>query len=147
MIDLFHLQLIKGNITNTLNDLKSHIGHVQVSALAVLLNGATDMGQVKIRKSINFKTIFNFFLSLYLLLSSFESLFCSPFLLLFIESARFGGGDVVSLFFLFVIRSCLFFFCDQKLCDVYLCIYLPVCIGTWQVGGASFLIYFLEISI
>lgn len=32
MIDLFHLQLIKGNITNTLNDLKSHIGHVQVSA-------------------------------------------------------------------------------------------------------------------
>lgn len=54
MIDLFHLQLIKGNITNTLNDLKSHIGHVQVSALAVLLNGATDMGQVKIRKSINF---------------------------------------------------------------------------------------------
>lgn len=31
MIDLFHLQLIKGNITNTLNDLKSHIGHVQVS--------------------------------------------------------------------------------------------------------------------
>lgn len=33
MIDLFHLQLIKGNITNTLNDLKSHIGHVQVSRL------------------------------------------------------------------------------------------------------------------
>lgn len=31
MIDLFHLQLIRGNITNTLNDLKSYIGHVQVS--------------------------------------------------------------------------------------------------------------------
>lgn len=35
MIDLFHLQLIKGNITNTLNDLKSHIGHVQVSVVRV----------------------------------------------------------------------------------------------------------------
>lgn len=31
MIDLFHLQHIKGNITNTLKDLQQYIGHVQVS--------------------------------------------------------------------------------------------------------------------
>lgn len=34
MIDLFHLQLIKGNITNTLNDLRSYIGHIQVSVIS-----------------------------------------------------------------------------------------------------------------
>lgn len=38
MIDLFHLQLIKGNITNTLNDLRQYIGHVQVSISALALN-------------------------------------------------------------------------------------------------------------
>lgn len=31
MLDLFHCQLIKGNITNTIRDLKSYIGHVQIA--------------------------------------------------------------------------------------------------------------------
>lgn len=36
MIDLFHLQLIKGNIANTLEELKSYIGHVQVSIIPII---------------------------------------------------------------------------------------------------------------
>lgn len=31
MVDLFHLQLIRGNISNTLDEVKEYIGHVQVS--------------------------------------------------------------------------------------------------------------------
>lgn len=31
MIDLFHMQLIQGNIMNSLNDFKDYIGHVQVA--------------------------------------------------------------------------------------------------------------------
>lgn len=30
-MDLFHCQLIRGNITNALKDLKPHIGHVQIA--------------------------------------------------------------------------------------------------------------------
>lgn len=30
MVDLFHLQLIRGDITNTLQSVKEYIGHVQV---------------------------------------------------------------------------------------------------------------------
>ncbi|XP_055299237.1 putative hydroxypyruvate isomerase [Sitodiplosis mosellana] len=51
MIDLFHLQLIRGNITNTLNELKSHIGHVQV-AQAPQRNEPNAAGEV------NFKYVF-----------------------------------------------------------------------------------------
>lgn len=31
MVDLFHMQLIQGNIINSLNDFKDFIGHVQVA--------------------------------------------------------------------------------------------------------------------
>ncbi|XP_057651332.1 putative hydroxypyruvate isomerase [Diorhabda carinulata] len=31
MLDIFHLQLIKGNITHTIHELKNHIGHVQIA--------------------------------------------------------------------------------------------------------------------
>ncbi|CAH2012076.1 unnamed protein product [Acanthoscelides obtectus] len=29
MLDIFHLQMIRGNITNTMKELKGYIGHVQ----------------------------------------------------------------------------------------------------------------------
>lgn len=31
MLDLFHLQMIKGNITNTINEIMDYVGHVQIA--------------------------------------------------------------------------------------------------------------------
>lgn len=31
MLDLFHLQMIKGNLTNTINEIMDYVGHVQIA--------------------------------------------------------------------------------------------------------------------
>lgn len=31
MLDIFHLQMIKGNIVNSIREMKEHIGHVQIA--------------------------------------------------------------------------------------------------------------------
>lgn len=37
MVDLYHLQHIKGNITHTIQDLMPLIGHIQVNLLVVFV--------------------------------------------------------------------------------------------------------------
>lgn len=31
MLDLYHLQMIRGNITNTINEIMDYVGHVQIA--------------------------------------------------------------------------------------------------------------------
>lgn len=48
MIDVFHLQMIRGNITNTLKELKPFIGHVQI-AQAPNRNEPNTPGEINFR--------------------------------------------------------------------------------------------------
>lgn len=160
MIDLFHLQLIKGNLTNTLNELKSYTGHVQVSIIPII-----EIHQVCIiwakptpstKKTINIETISNFFflimifILIFLTPSSsfslgsfwatlhcwchvFDGTFVSFMALLFIVDS--SSQDMISLILFYVRNQCLFS-------------YLPatcIVIDTWQAGGKVHLIFFLEI--
>lgn len=45
MLDIFHLQLIQGNISNTIRELKDYIGHVQI-AQAPLRNEPDTDGEI-----------------------------------------------------------------------------------------------------
>lgn len=147
MIDLFHLQLIKGNITNTLNDLKSHIGHVQVSgnvdSLARSLSGVQNYGQyfgMGAKKRLISEHYLIFYSSLFLS-RLFLHTECTRFsvMVLLLPPVNFNGAFVVFvrstvvllfksclLFFASSLNSFLslafFFFCDVKmnLCNVYL---------------------------
>ncbi|CAH1103094.1 unnamed protein product [Psylliodes chrysocephalus] len=50
MLDIFHLQLIKGNIAHTINELKQYIGHVQIAQ-------APDRNEPNTNGEINFKYV------------------------------------------------------------------------------------------
>lgn len=52
LLDVFHLQLIKGDITHTIEDLKSYVGHVQVAQ-------APNRGEPDSQGEINYKYVFD----------------------------------------------------------------------------------------
>lgn len=143
MIDLFHLQLIKGNITNTLNDLKSHIGHVQVSGIrwcslfslsqshnlsvSGVWNTTTHMRskfQNGGEKAINFRTIFNFFslilLSFFFSFPLFDYHF-PPSHTLTVLCIRFDGGVLYCW-------SCQFLWHFCCICSLNSCAFVPTCL-------------------
>lgn len=146
-MDLFHLQLIKGDITNTLNDLKSQIGHVQVSGrrnthlvwMVATITHTIDSWECE--KRLISEQYLIFFPPLLLQVRLFFSLFTSKvpdFVMMVVVLSVFMALLFVVLyacssFFVSIVAACLFFG-DVKvnLCYVYYT-YLPV-FGTWQVG-------------
>lgn len=38
MLDLFHLQMIRGNITNTIKEIMDYVGHIQIAQAPGELN-------------------------------------------------------------------------------------------------------------